>query len=36
MSLPGRMRLESGQEASPAIDTKILSIFDPETGLRVE
>jgi multiple sugar transport system ATP-binding protein len=34
--LPGRMRLESGQEASLAIDTEALSIFDPETGLRVE
>lgn len=34
--LPGRMRLESGQTANLAIDTEILSIFDPETGLRVE
>ena len=34
--LPGRMRLESGQEANLAIDTEILSIFDPDTGLRVE
>jgi multiple sugar transport system ATP-binding protein len=34
--LPGRMRLASGQETSLAIDTEILSIFDPETGLRVE
>jgi multiple sugar transport system ATP-binding protein len=33
--LPGRMRLESGQMANLAIDTDILSIFDPETGLRV-
>jgi multiple sugar transport system ATP-binding protein len=33
--LPGRLRLESGQIANLAIDTDILSIFDPETGLRV-
>ncbi|MDP1732221.1 MAG: sn-glycerol-3-phosphate ABC transporter ATP-binding protein UgpC [Devosia sp.] len=34
--LPGRMRLESGQQAHLAIDTDILSIFDPETGLLID
>jgi multiple sugar transport system ATP-binding protein len=33
--LPGRMRLANGQTASLAIDTGSLSIFDPDTGLRV-
>jgi len=34
--LPGRMHLKSGQTANLTVDTQILSIFDPQTGLRVD
>ncbi len=34
--LPGRMQLKSGDIANLAIDTENLSIFDPETSLRID
>ena len=34
--LPGRMRLKSGEATHLSIDTDSLSLFDPQTGLRIE